>query len=103
MGSIAALHLMRVLEHSERILAIELICAAQGLDLRRDLLPGLRPGRGVEEAQSRVRAVIPRLEHDREPGPDIAASERLVSEGRLADLAVPPGGPETSWLGLDRP
>jgi histidine ammonia-lyase len=93
---------MRVLEHSERILAIELICAAQGLDLRRDLLPGLRPGRGVDEAQSRVRAVIPRLEHDREPGPDIAAAERLVSEGQLADLAMPPGGPDTSWLGLDR-
>jgi histidine ammonia-lyase len=103
MGSIAALHLMRVLEHSEHILAIELICAAQGLDLRRDLLPGLRAGRGVEEAQARLRAVIPRLEHDREPGADISAATLLVSEGRLADLAVPPGSPETSWLGLDRP
>ncbi len=103
MGSIAALHLQRVLTNSERILAIELICAAQGLDLRRDLSPGLRPGRGVEEAQARVRAVIPRLEHDREPGPDIAAAERLVREGALVDLADPPGEPETSWLRLDLP
>ena len=34
MGSIAARHARRVLEHVERILAIELLCAAQGLDLR---------------------------------------------------------------------
>jgi histidine ammonia-lyase len=104
MGSIAALHLVRVLEHSERILAIELICATQGLDLRGDLQPGVRAGLGVEEARSRVRAVIPRLEHDREPGPDLAAADELVREGALADLALPPGGvTEPSWLRLDRP
>ena len=103
MGSVAALHLRRVLEHTERILGIELICAAQGLDLRLDLLHGARPGRGVEEAHGRVRAVIPRLEHDREPGPDLAAAGRIVEEGRLADLAAPPDAPETSWLRLDAP
>jgi histidine ammonia-lyase len=103
MGSVAALHLRRVLEHTERILGIELICAAQGLDLRVDLLHGARPGRGVEEAHARVRAVIPRLEHDREPGPDLAAAGRIVEEGRLADLAEPPDAPETSWLRLDAP
>ncbi len=103
MGSIAALHLRRVLEHTERIVAIELICAAQGLDLRGDLLPGVRPGRGVEEAHARVRAVIPRLEHDREPGPDLAAAGQLVGRGSLADLADPPGLPGTSWLRLDGP
>ncbi len=44
MGSIAARHARRVLEHTERILAIELICASQALDLRLDLLPGTPPG-----------------------------------------------------------
>ncbi len=103
MGSIAALHLRRVLEHSERILGIELICAAQALDLRLDAQPGTRPGRGVEEAHARVRTTIARLEHDREPGPDLAASGRIVQEGLLVDLAVPPDAPETSWLRLDAP
>ncbi|HZW00045.1 MAG TPA: histidine ammonia-lyase [Candidatus Deferrimicrobium sp.] len=103
MGSIAALHLRRVLEHSERILGIELICAAQALDLRLDAQPGTRPGRGVEEAHARVRTAIARLEHDREPGPDLSAAWRIVGEGLLVDLAVPPDAPETSWLRLDTP
>ncbi len=55
MGSIAARHARTVLEHSERILAIELICAAQGLDLRLDLQPGTSPGAGVAEAHRRIR------------------------------------------------
>jgi histidine ammonia-lyase len=103
MGSIAALHLRRVLEHSERILGIELICAAQALDLRLDAQPGTRPGRGVEEAHARVRTAIARLEHDREPGPDLSAAWRIVGEGLLVDLVVPPDAPETSWLRLDAP
>ncbi len=48
MGSIAARNALKVLEHTERIVAIELICATQGLDLRLDLQPDTdpRPGRG---------------------------------------------------------
>ena len=103
MGSIAARHALSVLEHSERITAIELICATQGLDLRSDLLPGVRPGLGVAEARARIRAVVPRLENDREPGPDLEAATRLVRDGALVDLAEPPGAPLPSWLGIDRP
>jgi histidine ammonia-lyase len=107
MGSIAARHARRVLEHSERIIAIELICATQALDLRMELQRGLRrgtkPGRGVAAARARVRGVIDRLEHDRQPGPDLEAAARLVHDGALADLAEPPGPPEPRWLELDEP
>jgi len=103
MGSIAARHARRVLEHSEHIIAIELICAAQALDLRLDLQPGIRPGRGVSEAQARIRSVIDRLGDDREPGPDLAAALRLVRDGTVQDLASPPGPMAPSWLELDRP
>ena len=48
-------------------------------------------------------AAIARLEHDREPGPDLAAAGRIVREGVLVDLAEPPDAPETSWLRLDVP
>jgi histidine ammonia-lyase len=89
MGSIAALHARYVLANVEQVLAIELLCAAQALDLRIELLDGLRPGDGVAEALGRVRARVARLDVDREPGPDLAAAVSLVREGTLADLAVP--------------
>ena len=101
MGSIAARTAMRVLEHTERIVAIELICASQGLDLRLDLQPDTVPGSGVADAHERVRSVIARLEQDREPGPDIEAAFRLVHDGSLVDLADAPAGADTSWLGPD--
>ena len=101
MGSISARTAMRVLEHTERILAIELICASQGLDLRLDLEPRSAPGRGVAEAHARVRAVVARLEHDRQPGPDIAAATALVQDGALVDLAGNAATASTSWLGPD--
>jgi histidine ammonia-lyase len=89
MGSISARHARRVLEHVEQILAIELVVAAQALDLRVGLLDGVAPGAGVTEALTRVRARVPHLDADREPGPDLAAAAELVRGGSLADLAAP--------------
>jgi len=103
MGSIAARHARRVLEHSEHIIAIELICGSQALDLRLDMRPGSSPGRGVAEAHARVRTSVARLDEDREPGPDLAAALRIVREGRLVDLAMPPDSLESSWLRLEVP
>ena len=98
MGSIAARHARRVLEHVERILAIELLCAAQGLDLRLALLPGTRPGDGVSIAHARVRAVVTHLGADREPGPDLAQATLLVHTGALADLAGAQSLTDSAWL-----
>jgi histidine ammonia-lyase len=92
MGATAARHARQVLEHVERIVAIELLCAAQALDLR--LLafgePPPSPGAGVSHAHRRVRDRVARLEHDREPGADLEALTELVHEGSLADLVAPP-------------
>ena len=95
MGSIAARHARAVLTGVERILAIELIVAAQALDLR--LASGMAgeepatPGAGVAEAHRRIRARIAHLDRDREPGPDLAAATAMVHDGALADLAGPGG------------
>jgi len=86
MGSIAARHARTVVEHVERVLSIELIVAAQALDYRLELLPGTFPGVGVRAAHKAIRAVVPRLYGDREPGPDLAASLALVRSGQLAEL-----------------
>ena len=88
MGAIGARHAREVLEHVERILAIELVCSAQALDLRLGLMPGTRPGEGVAVAHQRIRSVVPELTDDREPGADLAAALKLVREGRLVDLAA---------------
>ena len=92
MGASSARHARTVLGHVEQILAIELLCAAQALDLRLarmatgedGAVPA--PGAGVVEAHRRVRERIPFLAEDREPGPDLAAALVLVHEGTLVDL-----------------
>ncbi|MFL5680718.1 MAG: histidine ammonia-lyase [Chloroflexota bacterium] len=89
MGSIAALHARRVLEHVEQILGIELVVAAQALDLRIAATNGVAPGVGVADALARVRTNIRHLDADREPGPDLATAADLVHRGALADLAAP--------------
>jgi histidine ammonia-lyase len=89
MGPIAGRHARAVLDHVERILAIELLCAAQALDLRlaQDAFRGLAPGAGVGAAHAAVRSVIRHLDSDREPGPDLEAARRLVHDAVVADLA----------------
>jgi len=86
MGSISARHARTVTGHVERILAIELLVAAQALDLRL-AEQGASPGVGVAEALDRVRARVRHLDGDREPGPDIATATAMVHDGALADLA----------------
>jgi histidine ammonia-lyase len=90
MGPIAGRQARVILEHVERILAIELLCAARGLDLRLASLPGTVPGGGVAAAHRAIREVSPPWTGDREPGPELEAVTRLVREGRLAPLASPP-------------
>ncbi len=98
MGSIAARHAREVLIGVERILAIELVVAAQALDLRLRALGTTGdggaapvPGAGVAEALDRIRARIAHLDRDREPGPDLEAATALVHDGALVDLVRPDG------------
>jgi histidine ammonia-lyase len=88
MGSISARHARTVVGHVERILAIELLVAAQALDLRLAEQGEVVPGAGVAEALGRVRAQVRHLDGDREPGPDMAAATAMVHDGVLVDLAV---------------
>ncbi|MEA2620679.1 MAG: histidine ammonia-lyase, partial [Chloroflexota bacterium] len=87
MGSISARHARTVLTNVEAVLAIELLVAAQALDLRLAGADGAAPGAGVAEALGRVRERVRHLDGDREPGPDLAAATAMVHEGALADLA----------------
>jgi histidine ammonia-lyase len=79
MGATAALHLREIVDRAEHVLAIEALCAAQGLDFRAPL----RPGAGVAAAHAAVRRIVPHLDDDRPPSPDIAAVRELVHAGDL--------------------
>jgi histidine ammonia-lyase len=97
MGSISARTATTILRNVERVLAIELLCAAQALDFRLAALVGERepapaPGDGVAEAHRRIRSRIHHLDGDREPGHDLTAAIDAVRAGELADLAVPATG-----------
>jgi histidine ammonia-lyase len=77
MGMTGALKLRQIVEDAERIVAIELMCAAQGLEFRRPL----KSGWAIERAHAAVRAVIPRLDQDRILAPDIDALASAVRTG----------------------
>ncbi|MFN2484478.1 MAG: histidine ammonia-lyase [Candidatus Limnocylindria bacterium] len=83
MGATGALHLLDVLDRAQTILAVEALCAAQGLDFRAPL----SPGRGVAAAHAAVRGVVPHLDEDRPPGADIGAVLGLVRSGGLVEIA----------------
>ncbi len=87
MGMAAALKLRPVLDNVRHILAIELICACQALDL----LAPRRSGKLAEEARKRVRAVSPHIDHDRPLHADIARVAALISEGEVAGIIDRPG------------
>lgn len=75
----AAWKLRRIVRNVRNIIAIELMCAAQGVDLRAPL----RPGVGVADAHRVVRELVPPLESDRVLSPDIAALADAVAAGRF--------------------
>lgn len=80
MGATAALHLAATVEKARTVLAIEALCAAQGLDYRAPM----RPGAGVARAHRLVRERVPHLAEDRPPSPDIGALAELLRDGALA-------------------
>jgi histidine ammonia-lyase len=79
MGMTGAIKLRQIVEHTERILAIELMCAAQALEFRRPLKSSSR----VEQAHDEVRKVVPRLERDRVLAPDIEALAGAIRAGKF--------------------
>ncbi len=79
MGPIAARKARSIVDHLRTVLAIEILCACQWLDL----VAPLRPGRGVQAATRAVREVVPFMETDRVLANDIAAVERLLRDGSL--------------------
>jgi histidine ammonia-lyase len=79
MGTIAARKGRDIVRNVEQILAMELLCAIQGLEF---LLP-LHPGRGIYQAYKVVREKVPPIEGDRRFSRDIQEIHSLIESGEL--------------------
>ena len=76
MGNHAGLKLLPVLENAERVLAIELLCATQGVDF----LAPRRPGVGTRALHAAVRERVPYLEADRILNDEIELVTALLTD-----------------------
>jgi histidine ammonia-lyase len=83
MGMTAALKARQVAEFTRTCLAVEILVAAQALDLRRPLKPGV----GVAAAHALLRRTVPTLDDDREIHRDIEAVSALLDSGALLAAA----------------
>ncbi len=84
MATNATHHTLQVIENVERIVAIELLAAAQGVDLRREQLgAGAQLGQGTAVAYACLRERVPFLEHDVFLAPYIEAATEVVASGAL--------------------
>jgi histidine ammonia-lyase len=79
MGMTGAIKLRAIVDLAEKVVAIELITAAEGLEYRKPL----KPGRGVHNAYEAVRPRVERLTTDRSMTTDI---EGLAAAIRAADF-----------------
>lgn len=83
MGAHAARKALEIVEHAEYVLAIELLCACQALDLRTPVRPSPVTGRVLDE----VRAQIAHWKEDRYMHRDIMKAKNMIREGRIVQAA----------------
>ncbi|MBX3389480.1 MAG: histidine ammonia-lyase [Phycisphaeraceae bacterium] len=81
-GPRSAAKAARSLDLARKVVAIELICAAQGLEAHRPL----KSGKGVEAAYKIVRSKVKKLTHDRPLTRDIEAVSDLIREGAFGGI-----------------
>lgn len=79
MGTHAARKAMEIIKNAENVLAIELLCACQALELRKPLEPSPVTGKILEL----VREHIPYLNSDRYMHPDIITAQKLITEKKI--------------------
>ena len=79
MGVTAARKARDIVRNVEHILAMELLCATQGLEFQ---LP-LQPGVGIKEAYRVIREKVPPIVGDRRFSDDIREIHLLIESGEL--------------------
>jgi histidine ammonia-lyase len=85
MGGFAARKALKVVEHVEAVLAMELIAACQGMEF----LKPLKSTKTLQKVYDLVRTVFKPLEEDRYMHPEIQAVIQLVRENKIWDAVSP--------------
>jgi histidine ammonia-lyase len=79
MGTISARKCREIVGNVENVIAIELLCAAQALDL----FTNMKPGEGTLAAYQVIRQAVPHLEKDRILSSDIATVKQLMHDAEI--------------------
>jgi histidine ammonia-lyase len=81
MGTISARKCRDIINNAENVIAIELLCGAQAMDL----FTNMKPGKGTLAAYEVIREAISPLETDRVLARDITAMRQLMQSSELVD------------------
>ena len=81
MGANAALHAMEIAQNLHYIIAVELLTAAQGIDLRKDGPKKLAPA--TLAAYQEIREKIKFLDKDRQLSPEIEDLVSIIRSGEI--------------------
>ena len=79
MGTISARKLREIVKNTEYVIAIELLCGAQAMDL----FTNIKPGEGTLIAYKMIRDEVPHLEKDRIISKDIETMVHLMRSGKI--------------------
>jgi histidine ammonia-lyase len=79
MGTIAARKALQILENVQNIIAIEYMCASQGIDL----LSPLKPSEPLQKAFDIIRTVVPKLDDDRPLYRDIREIRKVMQSNTI--------------------
>jgi histidine ammonia-lyase len=82
MGPGAAHKASTILENAQYVVAIELLAAAQGIDLRKNRVQG----KGTGKVYTLLRRYVPRLKQDRSLHDDIEKTRLMVKEDKIAKI-----------------
>jgi len=89
MGTIAARKASQILENARNVIAIEYMCAAQGVDL----LSPLKPSEPLQKAMEVIRSSVKTLEGDRQLSADISKIRELMMSGFIVQEVERVTGP----------
>jgi histidine ammonia-lyase len=79
MGTVSARKCRDIVGNAEDVIAIELLCAAQALDL----FTNMKPGEGTLAAYQAIRQAVPHLEKDRILSTDISSVKQIMRNAKI--------------------
>ena len=81
MGTISARKCREIVRNTEHVIAIELLCGAQAMDL----FTNMKPGQGTLVAYKIIRDAVSHLERDRVLSKDIETAVELIRSGKILE------------------